>query len=414
MNLQRSYPRYLRPRLVESLADTPVVLLHGARQTGKTTLARSLELEFGYAYLNFDDLQMREAAENDPESFVRSLPERVILDEVQLVPGLFSSIKSEVDRHRHPGRFILTGSANVLLIPRLSDSLAGRIEIMRLHPLAQAEIEGAGPGLIDRLFAPDFTIETIEASPDQLIERLVAGGYPAAVARTGSSRRMAWYRGYVETILERDIRELTQIRALGDLDKLLHLMAGSTAGLRNIAELSRPLSVSRPTVEEYTQLLTRLFLIDVVPAWGTNRRKRLVSTPKIHLGDTGLATALLDVDGAGVQSDDDLRGRMVETFVYQEVCRHLSWSQRPINNYHFRTRDRTEVDMVLERASGEMIGIEVKSGGSVRSKDFNGLRTLAASAASKWCAGHLFYNGTKVLPFGDRLWAVPIGMMWGA
>ena len=225
-------PRYLAPRLREALADTPAVLIHGPRQSGKTTLARVFGEPRGYRYLSFDDDAVRQAAAHDPVGFVASLPPRAILDEVQRVPQLFTSLKVAIDSHRTPGRFILTGSANVLLLPSLADSLAGRLGILRLHPLAQCELDGSRPRFIDSLFAGAFTSGVADRLGSQLAERVVAGGYPAALVRRAPRRRLAWYRDYVETQVQRDVRDVTRIRSLDALPKLLALAASHTAGSR--------------------------------------------------------------------------------------------------------------------------------------------------------------------------------------
>jgi predicted AAA+ superfamily ATPase len=248
MSGPRLYPRFAEARLVEALADTPVVLIHGPRQCGKTTLARMAGDPRGYAYFSFDDDVALAGATADPAGFVADLPERAILDEVQRVPGIFMALKTAVDRHRTPGRFLLTGSANVLLVPKLADSLAGRMEILRLHPLAQAELAGRVPRFLDQLFEGSFKVRTSDRLGAELAERIAAGGYPAALARATARRRAAWYRHYVETMIQRDVRDLARISALDALPRLLALAAGQTARLLNVTDLAGPFQLSRPTI----------------------------------------------------------------------------------------------------------------------------------------------------------------------
>ncbi|RLC12983.1 MAG: AAA family ATPase [Deltaproteobacteria bacterium] len=406
------YPRFLRPRIEEALTDSPVVLIHGPRQCGKTTLARLVGDDAGFAYFTFDDDVQRAAAQADPVGYVADLPEQAVLDEVQRVPELFTSLKTAVDSRRKPGSFILTGSANVLLVPRLADSLAGRMEILRLHPLAQAEIEGKAADFLGRLFAADFKAgKTGRRLGKALAQRVAGGGFPAALVRATPRRRSAWYRDYADTLVQRDIRDLARISALDALPRLLAMAAGQSACLVNVSELAGPFQISRQTIREYLTLLSRIFLVDELPPWHSNRMKRLVKTPKLHLGDTGLACALLGLDEDSMWADRALFGRILETFVYQELRRHAGWQESVVWFSHFRDKDQVEVDMVLE-SEGFVAGVEVKAASTVTIADFKGLRKLQAATAKAFAAGVVLYDGDAVVGFGDRLYAVPISRLW--
>ena len=269
------YPRQAESRLQEALADSPVVLIHGPRQCGKTTLARRVCEPAGYGYASFDDDVLRHAAEVDPVGFVADLPDRMVLDEIQRVPRLFTTLKSAVDRHRLPGRFVLTGSSNVLLVPQLADSLAGRMEIQRLHPLAQCELARHPATFLDRLFGSGFKARQSERLGRELAERMSAGGYPAALARPAGRRRTTWYRDDLDALVQRDVRDLARISSLDAMPRLLALAATHTARLFNVTALGAPFQLSRPTIRDYLTLLERLFLIDVLPPWHTNRLSRL-------------------------------------------------------------------------------------------------------------------------------------------
>ncbi|PIV81630.1 AAA family ATPase, partial [bacterium CG17_big_fil_post_rev_8_21_14_2_50_64_8] len=274
MNQSAYIPRFIQDRIEEALTDTPVVLIHGPRQSGKTTLARHVGQEKGFAYYSFDDVGVRSAAQDDPAGFVAGLPERVILDEIQRVPELFSTIKLAVDRDRRPGRFILTGSANILMIPRVSDSLAGRMEIIRLHPLSRCEILGRRSGFIDDLFAGAGMMHQADRLGDEIAEIVAAGGYPDALSRSNERRRTGWYSEYVETIAQRDIKDLARIREIEVLPQIVALAAAQTAQLFNLAELAGPFRLSRPTIGDYVTLLEQVFLIHRLPSWHSNRLSR--------------------------------------------------------------------------------------------------------------------------------------------
>jgi hypothetical protein len=412
MTAKLYYPRFIERSLAEALSDTPVVLIHGPRQCGKTTLAKTFGKTRGYAYFSFDDDVAAAAARADPAGFIGDLPARAILDEVQRVPEVFTALKLAVDRDRTPGRFILTGSANLLFVPKLADSLAGRMEILRLHPLAQCELAGKAPSFLDRLFDGSFPTRTYKRLGEDLAERIVSGGYPAAVARATHRRRSAWYRDYVETLIQRDVRDLARIRALDALPHLLGLAAGQTAQLLNVSDLASPFQLSRPTIREYVTLLERIFLLDVLPPWHSNRISRLIKTPKVHVGDTGVACSLLGLDARNLSRDRETLGHLVETFVFQELCRQASWHEAEIRFYHFRNKDKVEVDIVLERAAREVAGIEVKASATVASRDFRGLRKLKQVSEDRFTKGVILYDGEMSVSFGNGLYALPIRTLW--
>jgi len=407
-------PRFVETRLVEALEDSPAVLIHGPRQSGKTTLAQMVGKKRGYRYFNLDDDVLRGAAEEDPMGFVGDLPSRTILDEVQRVPTLFTALKSAIDGDRSPGRFLLTGSANVLLVPTLADSLAGRMDIIRLFPFSQRELNNKTPTFLDALFSGNFKIQQYERLQQQLPQRIVAGGYPAALARSAPRRRAAWYRDYVDAIVQRDVRDLARIASLNALPRLLTLIAGQTSRLLNISDLAAPFQVSRPTIRDYVTLLEKVFLVEELPPWHTNRLSRLVKTPKLHIGDTGLAAALLGVNAKDLAVDRELLGQFLETFIYQELRRESSGHEDDIRFHHFRDKDGYEVDLVLEKGTRQIAGVEVKAAATVTNADFRGLRKLASAAQNRFVAGVVLYDGEHSVSFGDSLYAVPIRRLWEA
>ena len=421
-------PRFIESRLVEALEDSPVVLIQGPRQCGKTTLAQMVcapELlpgrggsvvtaSRGYSYLSFDDDSVRAGAETDPMGFISDLPERVVLDEVQRVPGLFTGLKLEIDRRRVPGRFVLTGSTNVLAVPTVQDSLAGRLETVRLHPLAQCELHASRPaadGFIDTLFGDNFPIQQTARLGKQLAERIVSGGFPPALARSAGRRRASWYRNYADAQVQRDIGALSRISGLNALPRLLTLAATQTGRLFNLSRLAAPFQLSRPTIGDYIALLERAYLLERLPSWHSNRGKRLVKTPKLHIGDTGLACALLGASVPALLADRPLLGQLLETLVFQELRRQATWYVGPVEFFHYRDKDQIEVAVVMEYGS-LVAGVAVKSGATVTQSDFRGLRRLRDASGASFAAGVVLYDGETSVSFGDSLYAVPIRLLW--
>ncbi|MCC6443777.1 MAG: ATP-binding protein [Armatimonadetes bacterium] len=408
-------PRHLTSKIREALGDTPVALIGGARQTGKTTLAQSLIGDaFPATYISLDDSALTGAAQADPAGFIAGLGlGPVILDEAQHAPSLFPAIKASVDRDRRPGRFLLTGSANVLLLPKLSESLAGRMEVLVLWPLSQSEIEGVSKDAIAALFAPAFPPVSYEAlSRAELSDRLLKGGFPEPLSRPSSARRRAWHANYLTTLLQRDVLELSRIEGLTRLPRLLQLLAARTASLLNLSDISGTGDIPYATLHRYMALLEATYLVHLVPAWSSNLGLRLVKSPKLLLCDTGLISALLNLDESRLEAEPTLFGALLETFVAMELKKLIGWSEEPATLWHFRTHARQEVDLVLEHAGGRLVGIEVKAAASLSAGDFKGLRVLQGSAGQRFVRGIVFYTGSQILPYGERLYGVPVSFLW--
>jgi predicted AAA+ superfamily ATPase len=405
-------PRGLRFGLEEALVDTPVICLLGPRQSGKSTLARSLRPNRTYSDL--DDDQLAETAANDPGGFVRGLPERVTLDEVQRVPEILRAVKIAVDADRRPGRFILTGSANLLLLPRASESLAGRMEILRLHPLTESEKERTPGKFLSTFLAGQLAPEIREASqldPLDLPHRLLTGGYPEVRARS-PQRTRSWHRNYLETLFERDAVEISTIRDSSLLNRLITRLAGQSGSILNRSSLARELGMDRETVHHYLEVLERLFLVRLLPAWHRNRGKRLVKSPKPHLVDSGLAGTLMDLRAEDWNGRRQDFGHLLESFVVQQLVAQSGWTDPSLHFYHYRDRDQIEVDCVITRGN-KVWGVEVKTARSVQSSDFKGLRRLAQQAGNDFQSGIIFYTGDSILPTGDeRFLAVPVSKLW--
>ncbi len=383
---------------------------------GKSTLVQSLAGEGSGAaqYLTLDDPTVLAAARGNPSGFVDGLSAPVIIDEIQRAPELLVSIKLMVDRRRAPGSFILTGSANVLTLPTVSESLAGRMEVLTLRPLSQGEIIGQQETFIKRLFAGEFKLPK-KPPPEEraaLFARMMTGGYPEVVARQTQVRRQAWFKSYITTILQRDIRDLANIEGLVDLPRLLALLAARAGGLLNFAEVSRSIGFAQTTLKRYFALLEMAFLIEALPAWSGSRTKQLVKAPKLFLSDTGLLSYLQGLTWERLQLEPTLAGALAENFVVSELRKQATWSETRVELFHFRTNTDQEVDIVIENEAGEIVGVEVKASSSVGANDFKGLRALKQTVGKKFRRGIVLYAGKESVPFGDELYAVPIQAVW--
>lgn len=406
--------RHITDSILASLKDTPVVLVHGARQSGKSTLVRWVASNrYPARYLTLDDAGVLAAARHDPDGFIGGLEGPVVLDEAQRVPELFQSIKARVDRDRKSGQFLLTGSANVMLLPRLSESLAGRMEIHTLWPLSQGEIEGREERFLDALFSGSLpSISDSAQDRTDLLRRILQGGYPEVRSRRTEARRSAWFSSYVTTILQRDVRDLANIEGLASLPRLLSLLAARAMSVMNIAEISRSLAMPLSTLQRYLVLLQTTFLIQILPAWSANLGKRLVKAPRLVLADTGLACHLLGIDRARLARAPAHLGPLLENFVAMELRKQVAWSRTRPQLFHYRTQTRQEVDFVLEDKTGRVVGVEVKATATVTGSDFKGLRHLAEAVGKRFRRGMVLYTGSEVIPFGANLHALPIAALW--
>jgi predicted AAA+ superfamily ATPase len=398
--------------VVESLSDTRVVTINGARQAGKSTLARSIATARRNPLIRLlDDAATVRAARDDPASFVQH-DGLLVIDEVQLAPELFRAIKVVVDTDPTPGRFLLTGSAQILALRTLPDALPGRMETVELWPFSQGEMDGAPDGFVDAVFAHGAVLgHNSDLRRRDYLERVARGGYPEAVRRN-PRRRAGFFDAYLTTMIERDVTELAAIERRGDLRKLLALLAGRCGGLLVTAALATSTGLPRTTLDRYLELLATVFLTKPIPAWSPGSTGRAVGTPKLAFVDSGVACHLLGQDAVRLAEPDGAAGPMLENFVAMELARQLSWSDERVQLYHYRTRDKVEVDVVLESADGRVVGIEVKAGATVRTEDLAGLRHLARMVGPRFVAGFVLYTGQSSLSYGDRIAAVPLDALW--
>lgn len=398
--------------VAEAMEDTRVILINGARQSGKSTLTRLIAGRVPDAVTRLlDDPAVLRAARDDPTGFVEH-DGLMVIDEIQLAPELLRPIKLVVDLDPAPGRFILTGSSRVLALRELPDALPGRMEIVELWAFSQGEIEGEPDRLVDALFKHGARINHRSTLRKRdYLERAVVGGFPEAVRRS-ARRRSAFFDSYLSTLIERDVLELASIERHGELLKLLALLASRAGGLLVPASLAGPSGIPRTTLVRYLELLASVFLIKTIPAWFSGQTQRAVGTPKLAFVDTGVLCHLLGQDVNRLGEPDGAAGPVLENFVVMELARQLTWSEQRGRLFHYRTKDGVEVDAVIETPDGRIIAFEVKAGATVRTEDLAGLRNLATQLGDRFVAGCVLYTGQQTLPFGDKLRAVPMDALW--
>lgn len=405
------YPRYAESYIRTALRDTRVVAISGPRQSGKTTLARRFvrqKLEF----FTLDNQSTLAAAKSDPVAFISGL-DRAVIDEVQRAPDLILAIKRSVDEDSRPGRFLLTGSANLLTIATVRESLAGRVEIIPLYPLSRSEQRRAKrPQFIPKAFRNQVPQPRDSLSPEQLLQLVSTGGYPDAIKRRTERRRQDWYRAYIDSIVERDLPEIANLSKSGHIPRVLEIAARFAGQLTNLSEIGRNAGLDHKTAEHYLRVLEQLYLIQRVQPWFRNELSRIVKTPKLHFIDSGLLTAMRGYSAARMRADRQLLGPILEGFVFSDLLKQSSWTDERVSVFHYRDRDKLEVDFVLENAAGQVVGIEVKAAASVTSQDFAGLRRLASAAGAAFVQGILLYSGEQTLSYAENLRAVPLPALW--
>ncbi|PIS00788.1 MAG: ATPase [Chlamydiae bacterium CG10_big_fil_rev_8_21_14_0_10_35_9] len=400
------YRRFIQKKIFTALKDTPVVFLNGPRQAGKSTLVENLKFKQSH-FTTLDNLLELELAKTNPAAFLNRFNSTLIIDEVQRAPELFIAIKQQVDKNRKPGRFLLTGSANVLLLPKISESLVGRMEILTLQPLSLGEIHDNERDIIDQLFQKKIGIPSKRI---KIFEQIISGGFPEVHTRLKYERKSAWFNSYITTLIQRDIRNLANIEGFSKIPKLLSLLAARSGSLLSFNELSRSTGIPTSTLKRYFIILETVFLTYTIPAWSTNKGKRLVKSPKVYLNDSGMLCFLLGVNSESLEQNP-LWGRIFETFVINELRKLATWTCQLINFYHFRTHSGIEVDLVLEARNEKIIGIEIKASKNLQLKDFEGLKYLKETYPDRFQMGAIIYLGSEIIQVDKEIVALPVSVL---
>lgn len=414
----KRYKRTIRQKVVSGLNNGPVVLLNGPRQAGKSTLARDIgENAMGAEYITFDDITALALASDNPEGFLKQFPKPVVLDEVQMVPALFRSIKKNIDelRYQEPetakGRFLLTGSANIMALPGLSDALVGRIGIHTLGPLSVGETLGTIDSFVTAIFSDELSLSPTKPTAQTPLELIPMATFPE-IAGKDAEMQASWADNYLTTLVQRDIKQLADIEKISIIPNMIQLLASRVGSTVNDSSLARELSVNTMTGRRYSALLENIFLINKVAPWFNNSEKRLVKSPKLYFTDTFLLCHILGVDLEKIALENPvLMGKIIENFVASEMLKQLTW-HKGIDLYHFRTQSQKEVDFILEKRGGQAVAIEVKAKHSVKPSDFNGIRAFKEMNKNKFVRGIVLYLGDKLIPYEDDMAAVPIDALW--
>jgi len=405
------YSRLLKPRITEAMNDTPVVLIAGPRQAGKTTLVLNMSNP-DMQYLTLDDELTLLSAHEDPVGLIRRF-DRATIDEIQRAPQLLLAIKKSVDEDRRPGRFLITGSANLMALPTVADSLAGRMETLNLLPLSMGEIHQSSVNWIDSVFTANIPTSLNPITGEELVETVLQGGYPEALSRATSRRRTAWYRQYVDAIIQRDVRDIASIDKLDHLPRFLSALTHIAGQMCNYSQLGGQVGLDHKTAARYIGILEQLYLIRRVDVWANNRLKRLVKTPKLQFIDSGLLSSLANITTDLVAQNRTKFGAVLESFIFSELLKLTSVSEDNYRLLYYRDHDGYEVDFVIENSAGQLVGVELKAAATVKKSDLRGLMRFKSVAKDQFKLGIILYDGTETLPLGEALWAVPISTLWG-
>lgn len=419
MGLSKVVDRRLERVVVRRMATEPVIILHGPRAVGKSTLLRVLAGQRGRDVIDLDDLATRDAVRADPNLFVRS-ESPVFIDEFQHAPEILDAIKAELNRDGSPGRFVITGSTRYSTLPSAAQSLTGRVHRIDVRPLSQGEITEKDEDFALALMRnPESLVDPLPSQTrrDDYVERVLAGGFPMPLRRADAADRARWFDDYTRLVLERDVLDISRVRQRQQLPRLLRQLASQTGQVLNIAKAAAAIGLEKSTAENYVKLLEAVFLVEDLPAWGTTLGSRVAAAPKVHVVDSGLTARLLRLTarklGEATASAVTEFGHLLETFVVGEICKQLDWLDEPTVRGHWRTHDGDEVDLVIERDDGKVVAVEVKAGSRVPGDAASALARLRRKLGGQFLGGLLLYTGERSYTLDDRIHVVPISRLWG-
>ena len=405
------YPRWQKKTIKQLMSERRVLLLSGPRQSGKTTLARELESD-QTEYRTLDDSTLREAAENDPQGFIKRSTNTMIIDEVQLTPSLLPAIKKAVDEDTRPGQYLLTGSANIQSLPTVRESLAGRIAKIRLRPLAQGEVKKIAPRFIESAFKQSFSRSYTHYDRDALLEMAFRGGFPEPMILQDRGRRR-WHTDYISAILERDLKEITKIHRKNAMRELVNILAAWSAKFMDLSAIGSGLSIKRPTIESYINALETLYLVERIYPWTKTDYARVGKQSRLFMVDSGLMTTLLRWKMDQVRFDSDRSGKLMETFAFNEIMAQVEAGDGLYELFHYRDREKREIDFLIEREDNALLGIEIKAGSAIGKNDFKHMKWFQNNLVkNQTFIGLILYTGEFPASFGNNLWAVPFGLLW--
>ena len=409
--MTKLYPRWQKATIKKMMLERRVLLLSGPRQSGKTTLARELESD-QTEYRTLDDGTLREAAENDPQGFIKRNTETLIIDEVQRIPSLLPAIKKAVDEDNRPGQYLLTGSANIQSIPTVKESLAGRIAKIRLRPLAQGEMREIAPQFIESAFKQSFLQGHAHYDRDALLEIAFRGGFPEPMKLQDRGRKR-WHTDYINAILERDLKDITKIHRKNAMRELVNVLAAWSGKFMDLSAIGSGLSIQRSTIESYINALEALYLVERIYPWTRTDYDRVGKQNRLFMVDSGLMSSLLRWKMDQVRLDSDRSGKLIETFAFNEIMAQVEAGDGRYELFHYRDREKREIDFLIEREDNALLGIEIKAGSAIGKNDFKHITWFQNNLAkSKEFIGIILYTGQFPASFGDNLWAVPFGSLW--
>jgi len=405
------YTRWQTKSVLEAMDDIRVTLLTGARQCGKTTLAKSL-IRNGIEYRTLDDSTLASAAKQDPHSFVEHQNRTLIIDEIQRVPELIVAIKKAVDENQQPGRFLLTGSADIQSLPSVTESLAGRARKIRLRPLTQGEILGSKPRFFDIIRQRNLHQAMRIFKRDEIMELALKGGFPEALDKNQLQRRR-WHKAYIDALIDKDLKNISNIRRVKAMRTLVEALAAWSSKLINIADIGRDIGIKREALDNYVNALQALYIFDRVPAWTKTDYEHVAKKPKIFAADSGVMASILGWKADHLRLNSDRLGKLFETFVYTELQAQVDAQDGAYELYHYRDNQKREIDFLIKHEDGDVIGLEVKASTTVGKSDFKHLRWFDENQAK----GHTFtgcvlYAGDQPVQFGENFLAIPFHMMW--